>query len=126
MAGGTERILLAEDEPAIRSAVSRILSAAGYEVLEAQDGTDALRLANEEPGPIHLLISDVMMPNMGGKELVRRLGESRPETRVVLMSGYTDDVALRADLGAARYAFVQKPFTTRDIMLAVRTVLDGS
>lgn len=125
VAGGTERILVAEDEPAIRSAVSRILSAAGYEVLEAQDGTDALRLANADKGPIHLLLSDVMMPGMGGKELVRQLAESRPETRVVLMSGYTDDAVLRADLGAARYAFLQKPFTAREIMLAVRTALDA-
>lgn len=124
--GGTERILIAEDEPAIRTAVSRILSAAGYDVLEAQDGNDALALANAHKGPIHLLLSDVMMPGMGGKELVRQLAESRPETRVVLMSGYTDDEALRADLGAARYAFLQKPFTARDIMLAVRTALDAS
>jgi nitrogen-specific signal transduction histidine kinase len=123
--GGTERILIAEDEPAIRSAVSRILSAAGYEVLEAQDGTDALRVACGDPRHIHLLLSDVMMPGMGGKDLVRELAASRPETRVVLMSGYTDDAALRADLGAARYAFLQKPFTARDILLAVRTALDA-
>ena len=126
VAGGTERILLAEDEPAIRSALSRILRAAGYEVLEASNGGEALRLADADTRPIHLLLSDVMMPGIGGKELVQRLAESRPDTRVVLMSGYTDDAALRADLGAARYAFLQKPFTAREVLLALRTALDAS
>ncbi|MBX3133479.1 MAG: response regulator [Gemmatimonadaceae bacterium] len=122
--GGSERILLAEDEPAIRTAISRILRAAGYDVLEASNGGEALRLADAESRPIHLLLSDVMMPGVGGKELVQRLGAVRPEVRIVMMSGYTDDDALRADLGAARYAFLQKPFTARDVLLAVRTALD--
>lgn len=126
VAGGSERVLLAEDEPAIRSALSRILRAAGYEVLEASNGGEALRLAELESRTIHLLLSDVMMPGIGGKELVQRLAESRPEIRVVLMSGYTDDAALRADLGAARYAFLQKPFTAREVLLALRTALDAA
>ncbi|HRN54290.1 MAG TPA: response regulator, partial [Gemmatimonadaceae bacterium] len=125
VAGGNERILLAEDEPAIRSALSRILRAAGYDVLEASNGGEALRLADAETRSIHLLLSDVMMPGIGGKELVQRLAQSRPEVRVVLMSGYTDDAALRADLGAARYAFLQKPFTAREVLLALRTALDA-
>jgi PAS domain S-box-containing protein len=123
--GGSERILLAEDEPAIRTAISRILRAAGYDVLEASNGGEALRLVDAESRPIHLLLSDVMMPGIGGKELVQRLGAVRPEVRVVMMSGYTDDEALRADLGAARYAFLQKPFTAREILLAVRGALDS-
>ncbi|MBA3853396.1 MAG: hybrid sensor histidine kinase/response regulator [Gemmatimonas sp.] len=126
VAGGNERILLAEDEPAIRSALSRILRAAGYDVLEASNGGEALRLADSDSRDIHLLLSDVMMPGIGGKELVQRLAHSRPDTRVVLMSGYTDDAALRADLGAARYAFLQKPFTAREVLLAVRTALDAT
>ncbi len=125
VAGGHERILLAEDEPAIRSALSRILRAAGYDVLEAGNGGEALRLADAESRPIHLLLSDVMMPGIGGKELVQRLAVSRPEVRVVLMSGYTDDAALRAAEGAARYAFLQKPFTAREVLLAVRTAIDA-
>ena len=125
VAGGNERILLAEDEPAIRSALSRILRAAGYDVLEASNGGEALRLAEADSRPIHLLLSDVMMPGIGGKELVQRLAVLRPDTRVVLMSGYTDDAALRADLGAARYAFLQKPFTAREVLLALRTALDA-
>ena len=110
---------------AIRSALSRILRAAGYDVLEASNGGEALRLAEADSRPIHLLLSDVMMPGIGGKELVQRLAVLRPDTRVVLMSGYTDDAALRADLGAARYAFLQKPFTAREVLLALRTALDA-
>ncbi len=126
VAGGSERILLAEDEPAIRSALGRILRAAGYDVLEAAHGGEALRLADADSRQIHLLLSDVMMPGVGGKELVQRLSALRPEIRVVLMSGYTDDAALRADLGAARYAFLQKPFTAREVLQAVRDALDAT
>jgi nitrogen-specific signal transduction histidine kinase/ActR/RegA family two-component response regulator len=121
----SERILLAEDEPAIRTALSRILRSAGYQVLEAAHGGEALRLSEAESGTIHLLLSDVMMPGVGGKELVQRLAVARPEIRVVMMSGYTDDEALRADLGAARYAFLQKPFTARDVLRVVRSALDA-
>jgi PAS domain S-box-containing protein len=122
--GAGERILLVEDEPAIRTALSRILHANGYEVLEASNGGEALRLADAEPAQIHLLLTDVMMPGIGGKELVQRLLEARPETRVILMSGFTDDADLRADLGNARFLFLQKPFATRRVLSAVREVLD--
>lgn len=125
MSTASERILLAEDEPAIRTALSRILRSAGYQVLEAAHGGEALRISESETAPIHLLLSDVMMPGVGGKELVQRLAITRPEIRVVMMSGYTDDEALRADLGAARYAFLQKPFTARDVLRVVRTALDA-
>lgn len=126
VAKNSERILLAEDEPAIRTALSRILRSAGYDVLEAAHGGEALRLSEADSHPIHLLLSDVMMPGIGGKELVQRLGASRPDMRVVLMSGYTDDEALRADLGAAKYAFLQKPFAARDVLRVVRATLDGT
>ncbi len=122
---GNEVILLAEDEPAIRTALSRILRASGYRVIEASNGGEALRLAATESGPIHLLLTDVMMPGIGGKELVRRLREKRPETRVILMSGYTDDADLRADLGSARFSFLQKPFAARQVVAAVRDALDA-
>jgi CheY-like chemotaxis protein len=125
MSLATERILLAEDEPAIRTALSRVLRGAGYEVLEAEHGGEALRIADAEPKPIHLLLSDVMMPGVGGKELVQRLTKLRPDIHIVLMSGYTDDEALRADLGAARYAFLQKPFTAKEVLKVIRAALDG-
>lgn len=121
----SERILLAEDEPAILTALSRILRSAGYDVLEAAHGGEALRLSEAESRPIHLLLSDVMMPGVGGKELVQRLTKTRPDIRVVLMSGYTDDEVLRSDLGASRYAFLQKPFTSRDVLRVVRSALEG-
>ena len=120
----SERILLAEDEPAIRTALARILQSAGYDVLEAADGEEALRLSESHQGPIHLLLSDVMMPSIGGKELMQRLAVSRPEIRVVLMSGYTDDEALRANLGAARFTFLQKPFTAQEVLRVLRAALD--
>jgi PAS domain S-box-containing protein len=124
VAGAGERILLVEDEPAIRTALSRILHASGYEVLEASNGGEALRLADAEPSQIHLLLTDVMMPGIGGKELVQRLLEQRPDTRVILMSGFTDDADLRADLGNARFLFLQKPFATRRVLSAIREALD--
>jgi two-component system cell cycle sensor histidine kinase/response regulator CckA len=124
--GAGERILLVEDEPAIRTALSRILHASGYEVLEASNGGEALRLADAEPAQIHLLLTDVMMPGIGGKELVQRLLEQRPDTRVILMSGFTDDADLRADLGSARFLFLQKPFATRRVLSAIREALDLS
>lgn len=123
-AGSGETVLLAEDEPAIRRALSRVLQANGYRVLEAGDGEEALRVAGAEAGQIHVLLTDVMMPGMGGKELVRRLRADRPGTRVILMSGYTDDAELRAELGDARHVFLQKPFAARQVVTAVRELLD--
>jgi two-component system cell cycle sensor histidine kinase/response regulator CckA len=125
IARGTEVVLLAEDEPAIRTALSRILSSHGYKVLEASNGGEALRISATESGDIDLLLTDVMMPGIGGKELVRRLQEQRPATRVIMMSGYTEDADLRADLGAARFTFLQKPFAARQVIAAVREALDA-
>ena len=125
MPGGGETILLVEDEPAIRSALSRMLRTAGYRILEAAHGGEALRVAGEESGTIDLLLTDVMMPGIGGKELVQRFLAIRPHTRVILMSGYTDDEALRRDLGEARYVFLQKPFTAKKVAAAVRELLDA-
>ena len=122
--GGGETILLAEDEPAIRAALARMLRTSGYTVIEASNGGEALRLAEETPGVIDLLLTDVMMPGIGGKELVQRLLQVRPGTRIILMSGYTDDEMLRRDLGDARYVFLQKPFAAKQAVAAVREVLD--
>jgi len=120
-----ETLLLAEDEPAIREALARMLRAAGFTVIEASNGGEALRRAEETPGRIDLLLTDVMMPGVGGKELVQRLRSVRPETRVILMSGYTDDEALRTELGDARHVFLQKPFAARKAVTAVRELLDA-
>ena len=121
---GGETILLVEDEPAIRAALTRMLRGGGYRIIEAANGGEALRLADETPGEIDLLLTDVMMPGIGGKELVQRLLAIRPKTRVILMSGYTDDEDLRRDLAEARYVFLQKPFTAKQVATTVRTLLD--
>ena len=120
-----DTILLVEDEGAIRRALSRVLESTGYRVLEASNGAEALRVAGEESGRIDLLLTDVMMPGIGGKELVQRLLAERPGLRVILMSGYTDDDLLRRDLGEARFVFLQKPFAARDAVAAVRELLDA-
>lgn len=120
-----ERVLLAEDEPSIRGALSRILRGAGYDVIEAGDGGEALRLAAADPREISVLLTDVMMPGVGGKELVERLLDTRPDLRVIMMSGYTDDADLRAALGSARFTFLQKPFAARAILGAVRDAIDA-
>lgn len=120
-----ETILLVEDEPAIRQALARVLAGHGYRVIEASNGGEALRLAEAEPGHIDLMLTDVMMPGIGGKELVQRLLVTRPQTRVILMSGYTDDDLLRQDLGNARYVFLQKPFAAREAVAAIRQLLDS-
>ena len=122
---GGETILLVEDEPAIRAALTRMLRGGGYRIIEASNGDEALRLADETTGAIDLLLTDVMMPGIGGKELVQRLLAIRPDTRVILMSGYTDDEDLRRDLGEARYVFLQKPFTAKKVAATVRALLDG-
>lgn len=119
-----EVVLLVEDEPAIRTALCRVLRSSGYRVLEASNGGEALRLADAEPGEIHLLLTDVMMPGIGGKELVQRLLKTRPDTRVILMSGFMDDLYLREELGTARFLFLQKPFAARRVLSAVREVMD--
>ena len=125
MAREGETILLVEDEPAIRQALKRVLTANGYRVIEASNGGEALRRAEAEPGVIDLMLTDVMMPGIGGKELVKRLLATRPRTRVILMSGYTDDDLLRRDLGSARFVFLQKPFAAREAVAAVRALLDS-
>jgi two-component system cell cycle sensor histidine kinase/response regulator CckA len=120
-----ECVLVAEDEPAIRHAICRMLRGHGFRVLEASSGGEALRVAAEEPGRIDLLLTDIRMPGIGGKELVQKLLETRPATRVILMSGYTDDELLREELGDARHVFLQKPFTARAVVAAVRELLSA-
>ena len=122
---GTETILLVEDEPAIRALSRRVLEASGYRVLEAGNGTDALERARTEEGPIHLLLTDLVMPNMGGSDLASRLQELRPDIRVLFMSGYTDDGVVRGGLLGQGQAFLQKPFTPQGLARKVRELLDA-
>ena len=121
-----ETILLAEDEPMLRSMCTRVLYDNGYKVLEAANGTEALRWAQNHPaGMIDLLLTDVVMPEMGGIELARCLGESRPEIKIILTSGYMVEAAVFPGSPNEKIPFLQKPFLPSALLNLVREVLDG-
>jgi DNA-binding response OmpR family regulator len=121
---GTETILLAEDDDALRVLLARVLTMNGYTVLPAQDGAEALRVAERHMGPLHLLASDVVMPVMGGQRLASELTVKRPGVKVLFMSGYTDEAFADGKLGAGD-AFLQKPVDPALLLLRVRSMLDG-
>jgi signal transduction histidine kinase/ActR/RegA family two-component response regulator len=121
---GTETILLVEDEDAVRKLGSVCLEKLGYTVLEAGNGAEAIKLARRHAGPIHLLMTDMVMPGMNGSELAQRLKEFRPDLRVVCMSGYTDTTILHRDVLKSGAAFLQKPFSPDMLARRVREVLD--
>ena len=125
-ATGSETILLAEDEEAVRKAVRQTLTRHGYRVLETAGGPAALALVKSHPGPIHLLLTDVVMPGMSGRELADRLTARRPEVRVLFMSGYTDDAVVRHGMLEPGLAYLQKPFCPDVLAEKVREVLDAS
>ncbi|MFN9744298.1 MAG: ATP-binding protein [Betaproteobacteria bacterium] len=122
---GTETVLVAEDESSVRDLVSRILTRQGYTVLLSVDGRDALRVAAEYSAPIHLLLSDVVMPQLNGSELAAQLLGTRPDIKVLFLSGYTDDDVLRNGVTSATMAFMQKPFTVHQLATRVREALDA-
>jgi len=120
---GKETILLVDDEKALRKLGKRVLSAAGYRVLEASDGAMALRIAAEEVGEIDLVLTDVEMPTLGGRGMVDELHELSPGIRVLFMSGYTDNEILRRGIRTSETDFLQKPFTAEALCAAVKAVL---
>ena len=122
---GTETVLVAEDEQGVRELVQRILTTLGYTVLLSADGAEALKVAAAHAGPIQLLLTDVIMPNMNGSVLAKLLRQQRPDIKVMCMSGYTDDDVLRHGIAAEATAFMQKPFTVAVLAQRVRGVLDG-
>jgi CheY-like chemotaxis protein len=125
-AGGSETLLLVEDEPVVRTLVRRILESYGYNVLEAANASDALALSEGFVGSIDLLVTDVIMPGgMTGRDLGQQLLRVRPETKVLYTSGYADDAILRRGLLDPGVHFVQKPFTPTVLAQKVRQVLDG-
>jgi hypothetical protein len=123
--GGTETILLVEDQDAVRAFARHVLLAGGYTVLEARDGEEALRVARQCQGPIHLLVTDVVMPGMSGPQLAELLARDRPELRALFMSGYADEAITRCGVPEAGPAFLQKPFDPVRLARKVRTVLDA-
>ena len=117
-----ETILLVEDEAAVRTLAKRVLFQKGYRVLEASDGAIALRLAAGHVGEIDLVLTDVAMPNLGGRGLVEELKELSPGMRVLFMSGYPKEEVF-PDKGANRVPYLQKPFTSEALLAEVRTAL---
>lgn len=117
-------MLLVEDEEEVRTAVFESLQMRGYTVLKARHGREALMLCRRHPGPLHLLLTDVVMPQMTGPELAQRLGLLHPDLKVLYMSGYTSDALMERNVGAPGTAFLQKPFTPDALARAVREVLE--
>jgi PAS domain S-box-containing protein len=123
---GTETVLLVEDAAAVRAVARQVLERQGYTVLEAPHGDAALALAAAHDGPIHLLLTDVVMPGLSGRQVADQLKLLRPETRVLYASGYTDDAVVRHGVLEAGIAYLQKPFTTGSLARKVRETLDRS
>jgi PAS domain S-box-containing protein len=121
---GSETVLVVEDENTVRLVAVGCLKKAGYEVLEASHAEEALRVAFAHEGPIHLVLTDVLMPGIHGPELVRRLEESRPAIRALYMSGHADDALLHHGILEGGLSFLEKPFTRNELTRRVREVLD--
>jgi PAS domain S-box-containing protein len=122
--GGTETVLLVEDEDVLRPLFRRMLQDKGYQVLEARNGSDALQIASSHAGPIHLLLTDVVLPQMNGREVAERLTALRPGLRVLFMSGYASEKVFRHGVVEEGTAFLQKPFREETLARKVREVLD--
>ncbi len=123
--GGTERVLLIEDEEHIRLALERLLRSGGYSVQSCENGEAALRIAEQETGPIHLMVSDVVMPGMSGLELADALRHVHPETKILLISGYLERSSAPQPQRPRGIAFLAKPFDPGDLMAKIRDVLDA-
>jgi len=122
---GTETVLVVEDEDAVRELVCRILQVSGYKVLEAPHGGEALVIAEQHEGAIDLIITDVVMPHMGGRELAERLAKMRPGIKVLFTSGYTDNAIVHQGVLDEDTAFIQKPYTVSSLLAKVREVLEA-
>ncbi|MGC2448786.1 MAG: ATP-binding protein, partial [Candidatus Sulfotelmatobacter sp.] len=123
--GGSETILIAEDEPDLRELTRIFLESYGYKVLEASNAYQALEKAETLKEPIHLLLTDVIMPGMSGRQLAEKILTKRPETRIVYMTGYTDDMVVEHKVLEPGVQLLQKPFTKLDLAQKVRATLDG-
>jgi two-component system cell cycle sensor histidine kinase/response regulator CckA len=121
---GTETILFVEDEQSVRELVCEYLKARGYHVLEAADGVQALEIAAAHKGKIQLLITDVVMPKVSGREVAARLAPTRPDLKVLYISGYTDDSVFRHGVLEGGMAFLQKPFNLKALATKVREILE--
>ena len=123
-AGGSETILLVEDDESVRSFVRSVLKSRGYKLLEAGGSDEAVRLIEKHFGPIHLLLTDVIMPRMSGPELAARLASLHPEARVLYMSGYTENAIVHQGVLEPGTHSLQKPFVPETLIQKIRVVLD--
>ena len=123
---GTETILLVEDEEMLRKLARQTLKGYGYNILEASNGDEAITVCNQYQGEIDLLLTDVIMPRLNGRELSNRLLETRPQLQVLFMSGYTDDAIVHQGVLDESANFIQKPFAPDSLAKKVREVLDQS
>jgi signal transduction histidine kinase len=121
---GRETVLLAEDDEGVRRLARQVLEEKGYTLLEARTGAEALDVAGQHPGPIHLLVADTVMPEMNGRELSQRLVRSRPGVKVLYVSGYSENVIVHHGVLDPGIPFLQKPFTPPALLRKVREVLD--
>jgi DNA-binding NtrC family response regulator len=121
---GHETVLIVEDEEVVRKLAVRVLKKQGYKVLEALDAGKTFMLCEAYKEPIHLILTDVVMPGMSGRKLVERLKEIHPEAKVLYMSGYTDDAILHHGILEPGINFIQKPFSVDGLARKVREVLD--
>ena len=126
VAARRETVLLVEDEAQVRELAGIALGRAGFTVIEAQRPEEAIALAARHDGPIHLILTDVVMPGMSGRVMVEKLVARRPDARILFMSGYTDDALAPLGVAAGDVAFLHKPFTPRQLADRVREVLDAA
>jgi CheY-like chemotaxis protein len=122
---GTETILVVEDQAEARSVIRETIHRRGYVVIEAANGAEALQISQNHVGPIHALLTDVVMPGMSGRRVAELLQAQRPNLRVIYMSGYTDDAIVHHGVLEAGIAFVQKPFTAIALLQKIREALDA-
>jgi two-component system cell cycle sensor histidine kinase/response regulator CckA len=123
--GGAETILLVDDAPSLRKLLRILLETRGYTVIDSGDPAEALRMARDHKGPLPLMITDVSMPGFNGHVLAERLAVERPEARVLYISGNPDDADARHDLLGPYYTFLEKPFTSQELVGKVREILDS-
>ena len=123
--GGSETVLIVEDNDGLRKLAQEILLGYGYRVLVAENGEDALRVSKEHEGPIHLLLTDVVMPKMGGKKLAHRLQPLYPQMKMIYMSGYTDDTIVHHGVLSPKLNFIQKPFTPESLARKVKKTIES-
>jgi two-component system, cell cycle sensor histidine kinase and response regulator CckA len=123
--GGSESILLVEDDTLVRRVAVEVLTRAGYQVVEASNGREALQIFGEQEGRLHLMVTDVVMPGMSGRDLADKLADLNANIKVLFMSGYTENAVVHHGILEPGLAFIQKPFTPLDLARKVREVLDA-